>query len=146
LFDLVELSGSDTVRMVQALPVLNYRIDHVVADAASHGLHFVCPRWSGGHDALDYNGPHCRRPTLSRRAVRYLNILCLNMCLVNSDFHADSALDQVCQEVDLSLATLACRNRDYQWKFDLFLALSQSVFDPFEHGLGRNHYEDELLR
>src|SRR3989441_12785335 len=126
--------------MVQALPVLNYCIDHVVADASGHGLHFVCPRWSGGHDALDYNGPHCRRPTSSRRTVRYLNILCLDSeRLLNSDLHADSALDQVCQEVDLSFATLPCRNRDYQWKLDLLLALSQSVFDPFEDGLCRNN-------
>src|SRR6266496_1943784 len=66
--------------------------------------------------------------------------------LLNSDLHTDSALDQVCQEVDLSLAPLACGNRDHQGKFDLFLALSQSVFDPVEDRLCRNHKGDELFR
>src|SRR3989442_9127062 len=132
--------------MVQALPVLDYRLDHVVADAPGHGLDLVCPRWSGGHDALDHNRPHCRRPTLSRGTVRYLNILCLDTNLLNSDFNADSALDQICQEVDLSLPPLARRNRDHQRKFDLLLALSQSVFDPVENRLRRNHQGDELFR
>jgi hypothetical protein len=56
--------------------MLNYRVDHVVADASGHGLDFVCPRWSGGHDAFDYYGPHYRRPILATGTVRYLNILC----------------------------------------------------------------------
>src|SRR2546425_5894590 len=120
--------------------MLDYCVDHVVADAPGHGLDFVCPRWSGGHDALDYNGPHCRRPTLSRGTLCYLNILCLlTLCLLNSDFHADRALDQICQEIYLSLATLARRNRDHQRKLDLLLALSQSIFDPVEYRLCRNN-------
>src|SRR5260370_8723557 len=94
----------------------------IVANASGHRLDLVRPRWSGGHDALDYNGPHCRRPTLSRGTARYLNILCLStLCLLNSDFHADSALDQICQEIDLSLPTLPRRNRAYYAHFDLLL-------------------------
>src|SRR6266571_1591660 len=49
--------------------------------------------------------------------------------LLDPNLDSNGPLDQIRQQVDLGFATLSCRNRDHQGKFDFLLALSKSEVD-----------------
>src|SRR6266705_7002451 len=65
LLDLVQLSRADAVGVMQTLPVLNYPVNHFVANALCHRLNLIGSRRHERHYALDDDGPHFRNSTWS---------------------------------------------------------------------------------
>src|SRR5436309_4400487 len=65
--------------------------------------------------------------------------------LLDPNLDSNGPLDQIRQQVDLGFATLSCRNRDHQGKFNFLLALSKSVLYPVEDWVCDDHQRHKLF-